>query len=398
VQQETPPYPDFLQLLAWLFRSVAQRLRLVLLLALLGGAAGAITSLVLEPQFSSDAWILPPQKTNGLPDLGAASAGLEMLTGISLGSEDQSEVLRSIANSRDFRLRLLQAHKLDTLYFGSGESYQEADLQRAFGKQFAFREGEGAEFVLSFRSPSAQLSYEVVSDALTLLDSTYLALQRAAAIQTAQFLTQRIALNEKRLDSLSAAFAAFQSKNRMYAPEQQLETSVQTLAELERDQELLRIQLDKEATLHGIGTSQHNALTQELKATAKRLEQMRSQGSTSGSVLALANAPAASLRYFRLQAELRATGEISKYLQEAYEQQLLKREDNTRKIEVLQKPWLNEKRVFPPRTAITVSAAAFATVLALFLCALLGYLQAERERNSSTWQLLQQGWNSLRRR
>lgn len=381
--------PEFIDLLLWVTEASLKRWKLLLTTSLIAVVCSVVFVLfIADEEFESVAIITPPASTDGLSALEGLADDLGPISGIlgmGLGASGETELILTMLSNTELHETLIQAFALDSLYEfrkNPPKKYFKADLLKEFRKKFGASEDDETGFILiSMRDESAIRAKDIVNKAITVLDSTYIQLKSKQAQRMREFYEQRLNRNKLTLDSLKQSMVVFQNKTKILDPAVQLEESYKGYAALEAQKEAIEIELEAERELHGKGTLLEKKLEQRSVAMGQSLSRLRMEGSKSGALVSLKNISSLSREYFDLYEEIKVQEAIHLYLRKLYEQAVLKEANDVQSFDVLEKPWVNEKRVSPPRRAVVVGLTLATFVLTLLWCAFLEMYFSEKERN-----------------
>lgn len=385
-----PPYPDFLQLFAWVFNAALKRWRMLARFVAVGILVGLAFAFFLPVKYDSFGVILPPDKKTSLPSLGDLGQSLITFTGVNVGGNyTRGEEVELILLSKDLQEEVIAHFRLDTVFNPKGKKVKLADYLKKFNKALIVEEHETAGMRIRYRDKSPERAKLIVERMIQLADSAFIRFQTDKAALNAKYTEQQIKISQQSLDSLLALMNALQKTEKVIDPKTQVESSVKLYAEVEQKIVTASANLEKERNTNGTHSPLYKSLSSELNALRKELQALQSKGSSSGTILALPTASKAVLEYEQLQAEIKVQTEIYKGLRVAYEQEKFDSSNKVQRITVLQEPWVNEKKTFPPRKPILIASTVLSLIAAIFSAVFSEYLANEKERNSRTWQLLQ---------
>lgn len=396
--------PEFIDLLLWVAGACAKRWKSLAAFATVAGIASVIFVLfIADEKFESFAVITPPVSTDAMSamkgmvdDLGPISG----LLGMSLGGEGETELILALLSNTEMHESLIRQFSLDSVYEfrkNPPKKYFKADLLKKFRKDFGAKEDDENSFiVISMRDLDARRAQNIVNTAIDMLDSSYKRLKSKQAQRMRVFYEARLSMNKRSLDSLKTAMVAFQNRTKILDPEVQLEESYRGYASLESQKEVVQIELETERMIHGDGTSLGLKMKQKLAAMEQSLSRLRASGSKSGALVSLRDISGLSRSYFDLFEEIKIHETIQIYLRKLYEQAVLKEANDVQSFDVLERPWVNEKRVAPPRRIVVSSITLAAIVLGILYAVLMEMYFAEKAISGRRYQKLREILLSLK--
>lgn len=396
--------PEFIDLLLWVAGATAKRWKPIAIATTVAALASVIFVLfIADEKFESYAVITPPAPTDAMSAMKGLSDELGPISGLlgmSLGGESEIELILALLAKAEMHEAIIKRFSLDSVYEfrkNPPKKYFKADLLTKFRKDFGAEEGDENSFItVVMRDEDAQRSVEIVNVAIEMLDSAYRQLKSKQAQRMRVFYETRLSLNKQALDSLKEAMVVFQNKTKILDPEIQLEASYKGLANLESQKEIVQIELEAERLIHGDGTSMGRKLEQQVLAMEKSLARLRTTGSQSGALVSMKNISGLSRDYFNIYEEIKILDAIQIYLRKLYEQAVLKEVNDVQSFDVIERPWVNDKRVSPPRR-IVVSSITLATLLLGVLYAVLMELYfAEKAVSGRRYQKLHEIIDALK--
>ncbi len=396
LENDNKAAPEFVDLLLWVLLACAKRWKGILISAFIAVfVTSIIVVYVLDERFESVAVVLPPKSSKGaafegLEALGKNLGSLGLAGGFFSSSEEETDIMLTVLESYDFQRSVINRFGLDTVYeFEKGKPYFEADLLKKYRKEFKAETNDNTSFLeISMRDANPARAKAVVDTVLKMLDSAYVSIKVNQASKSRNFFEDRIRINKKTMDSLKAELQAFQTKNSVLDPKMQLEASVKQLLEMEQQKESAYMRWQSECQVNGCDGSTAKKLKAQYRNIADTYEQLKKKGSSSGASINLRSAPALLREYEELLNEVRIQEAINTYLRQMYEQSLLEEMDKVGRFEVIAKPWLNNKRVSPPRTAVVSSVLMIDLIFAVLICCFLEMYLNDKQRGGSRYRLL----------
>lgn len=308
------------------------------------------------------------------------------------GSQSQEVyVMMTLLESYQFQRTLINKFHYDSIYkFTEKPKFFEADLIKQFRRNFKVTQDDDNDFlVISMRDELPQRAKDVVDSALAMLDSAYTSVKIMQAGKSRRYFEERIQSNQITVDSLKTAMQKFQEKNAILDPEVQIEESVKRLAQMELEKETAYIQWQSEVSVYGNDGALAKKLEKQYQSLANSLRHLKSRKTASGAWLNTQTAPALLREYEALYTGILINESIYKYLRQMYEQALLEELNQVGRFEVLEQPWVNNKRVAPPRRAIVTSLVMADLVIAILLCMFFEMYTDQKGRNGRRYTMIQ---------
>jgi len=333
----------------------------------------------IEQTFGSRSVFKPPttQTSSGALNamLGDGGSALANMMGVGSFSNEESNILLTIINSRELGVHVIEKFHLREHY--KFKSKFDADLLKTFRKNVGVEINNEDMFILSVEDKDYQLAAQMNAYMLTWTDSIYNLTKEKQARLTGDFYRNRLFVVQVRMDSLARALTEFQKKNRFYEPTVQLETSLSILGEMESRRSSMQLEVDAESALHGDNTSKYKQLNDRLAIISN---QMRSKNDGSlglGLPSGMGKFAELSRQFYDLDRELKVQSALYKYLRQRVEELELEEARNIKNLIILEEPWANNKRVSPPRMMITALIFLLSISFATALCTFLAFVDRE---------------------
>ncbi len=395
--------PEFVDLLIWIALACAKRIRALLLgFVAVALASSLLVLFVLEERYGSSATILPPQGSgagmmSGLGKLSEELGPLALGMGLGGGGTQETYLMMTLLESHELQLSLINKFHLDSIYeFKKGKPIVIADLLKAFRRNFTVEMDDDTEYlIIGMEAKDPKLAQDVVNAAIRKLDSAYVQVKASQAGKARRYFEERIAVNQKTLDSLKGLMQAFQETHSIIEPKMQLEESIKRQAQLELDKEAAYIQWQAECHISGCEGSIAKKLETNYRTISESLAKKKADGKASG-WMDMKKTPSLLRQYEDLYTALTINETIYTYLRQMYEQALLEEMDKVGRFEVLEKPWANDKRVAPRRRAIVTSLLLSYMVIAMLACVFLEMYADDRAASNERYKKLAQIAHCLR--
>lgn len=341
---------------------------------------------VIKPVFAATAVVTPPAASqnsmSGLSSmLGGASGGFSSL--LSLGSADaDANAVWTIMNSWELHDQVIKEFNLAEHYEFDGDFH--ADLLKKFRKHFGVEVNKEDMFAVSMEDEDYKLAAQMVSFILEKADSAFNAFKTSQARQSRLYLQSRLDSCTHVLDSLINDFVNFQKENNIYDPEIQLESTLEYLATLQTRREEVSMEMAFEKADRGENSKRYEELGKRYKGVNSALNGAVNGKHKDLGLLSLKKSPELGAEYFRRESEIRVQEAMYKLLRQQSEQMRMEEAKMLTNLHVLEPPWENNKKIYPLRGVTLMFTFMVSFILATLICNILGFLDAEEERDSET--------------
>jgi uncharacterized protein involved in exopolysaccharide biosynthesis len=377
----TPNPPTFIELTVRILNACAKRKKFLTLWVLIPAVLVVILTdkHIWKPTFASDALIMPPtssQVSGGLTALlGGETSMLSGLLGTDLFSNNELNIVWSLINTKNLHDKAIEKFNLKEHYEFDSDFY--ADILKEFRSNLVFDLNDENMIEIRFEDKKPQMAYDILSFLIANVDSMYAELKVDEASFTQKFFEARLKETDEKLKKIQKEFGEFQVSNNMYNPEIQLEATVTALADLESKRDILGIERDFESRTRSDKSPLYQTLSQKLTSMNSAIHNLQSNKRDNSVLLSLKRIPPMATEYFEFERELKIESAIYKYLRQRYEELNLETVKKGRNLVIIQEPWVNDKKVAPPRMAVCALVLFLAMVSGVLICNLREYLQNE---------------------
>ena len=330
---------------------------------------------VMKPVFAAEAIVTPPSGKSSIgSSLGKMLENVSGLSSVSslLGSEDQAtNIVWTFFNSWQLHQKAIDKFNIRDHYEFDGK-YQ-ADLLKIFRKNLTLEYNDENMFYLRFEDEDYKLAAQILQFILAQADSMYNAYNTNQARQSREYMDERLLEVRNNIDSLEKVFTEFQSKNNLYDPEIQLESTVKYLGTLQSERDALVQEISYEKMQRGEDTKRCEELNRRLQSLDASIAAAINGKRNKMGVLALNKTPELTAEYLKLEGELKIQQTIYKFLRQQSEQLRLDEVNKPTNLVVLQPPWENDKKVRPGRSVILVFTVMLSALFAMLFCNFIEY-------------------------
>lgn len=373
--QKEPTEPSFTELLLWIVGSFFRNLKRIALFTF------ACTSIIigivffLKKQYIAEAVLFVPTDESGpslknaLKDMG----GLGDIVG--LGSQTTSpgtDLMITIIKSRQFHDKIIKEFNLVKEYdIDTTKPVWPTLIFKETTKNLVYDVTDEDALYIGFKDTSATKAKAITARIVGLLDSSYSYIMKERTHEGRVFYEQKLKQTDSNLQIAQKKLSNFQEVNNILDPEVQIETSLKSNADLEAKAMALRIEKQVQISLKGSESEDLAQYETELKSTEQELNRI-STGKVKGLEFADKKAISKLSTYYALFREFKIQESLYKLIRQKYEEKLMDENKNLRNLVVIQEPWVNNKKVSPPRASIVIC-----TFLMSILVSLLYYIIKE---------------------
>ena len=324
---------------------------------------------VLTPVYRAESVVTPPSTKSslggGLSKLLDGSSGLGSFSSL-LGGDDQGiNVVSTYLGSWELHDRVINEFKLAEHYEFDGKFH--ADLLKKFRKNYDVEMNDENMIHVVFEDEDYNLAAKVVNFIVEKTDSMYNAFKTSQARQSRLYMDERLASEERSIDSLQEVFVKFQRENNVYDPEIQLEATMKYLSSLQAEKDGIAQELAFEKMQRGDQGRRYEELQKRLRSIDVSLNQVMQGKRGNVGIIALDKGPDLAAKYLRLTNEVKIKETIYKFLRQQSEQLRIEEANMQTNLVILQPAWANDKKVFPIRSAMLAFTCLVSGLLAVFL-------------------------------
>ncbi|HEC77930.1 MAG TPA: hypothetical protein ENI34_02155 [candidate division WOR-3 bacterium] len=361
----------------------------VIKLVLITTIASLIISLLITPQFTATATILPPS-SDQMTMLGMISAdipgniaGLAKISGLS-GMVTPSDLFAAIMHSGRIKGKIIRRFNL-MKEFGT-KTFSDASKQLdAITKIEVSPEGL-ISVAVTYKNKN--LAADIANAYIEELDKFNRETAMTSGKKYRIFIEKRLKETEDSLTKAEESLRKFQEKHRTIALDIEIEKVIETIATLKSQIILKEVQ---KGASGGVNNPYTRSIEQELRELRKQLAKIEFGSKTkkrdefgAGFSIPLSNLPEVSLEYARLLRNVKVQETIYEVLTQQYEQAKILEVKDTPTVEILDKASPPEKKSYPKRSAIVIFCAGLSLLTGFVLTFFFEYL--EEIKKVSEWQ------------
>ena len=390
---------EFLETLLWTVRAVARHLRLCCLIVGISTLAAIVVTQFVDKEYEATAVILPPASSDPVAQLSGGFGSLSKLMGASPEIYREANILEQFLSSRELHKTVIDSFDLVHVYKmdkNPEKPPKEADVLKKFRKNFWVESNDLDLFEISFRDKDPARAKAVVDFALAYLDSIYSSLKTDVAAEDVGHYRRRIAQIEVSIDSIKAEMKRFQEKHGVIDPEVQYQETVKLIASAMADAEQAKLEMEVEREQHGDKSLRYSALKSRHDAARKSVESLKKRKDSV--LLPVEGASSVMVAFAQYKADLEVQLELLAGLKLQLETAEIQARKGAPKFKVIERPWLNDKKVSPPRAAIAIVVCMLSSVLAVLVSVVLEFAADQRDADGRLYRLVRTIGEALRNR
>lgn len=347
----------------WDHLAILLKWRWVVIVYMLIMLTGSVTyALLAQTWYRSVSRMLPPPSgalglSNVLPSLAQGALGLGSMM------SDEVNLVLSVLDSRELRDKVIDN-------FSWIEKHRIEKREKAHERYYdvvSWEYDERGMVTVKVEETSPELAKETVDFIVDEVRRQFSTITRDQARSQREFIQNRLDQNREDLAAADEELREFSAETGIISLEDQLRTSVETIAELYKQLVAAEVELDVvEATLPPT-SSQVITARRRVEALKRRLRDMehKQENEAKNLFIDIDSAPEASVRYLRLRREVEMQTTILEFLLPQYEQARIMEMREESNIYVLDHGNLPEEKSKPRRSWL-VLAWLFAAFIVLY--------------------------------
>jgi tyrosine-protein kinase Etk/Wzc len=351
----------------------------------------AIVSLIVEPRYRSQTVLLPPSSSsessfgrilNSTP-LGKLGGVSKMLQG---ASSDLTNTYMSILNSRSLRMDLIREFNLGHVYeFDKKKKYFIEDLLKEVNKNVsAGLSDDDGTIIIDVEDKDPVRAAKMAAYMVTQLETIYIRLMTEKNRNYRIFLGQRLDSVNITLKKAEEDLVRFQKKHRILDVEEQGKATITTGVSMEARFITARTALEIARKTF----SEDHPKVRELKTQLEQMDKVRqemSKGRVSEFLVPFSESQDLGLEFLRLKREFEIQQTILEFMVPQYEEAKFEESKNTPNVQILDPAEPPQKRIFPKRGKMVLTAFAISFIAACIAVLLANALQQYRTTNPENY-------------
>lgn len=366
--------PSFVELLFWILGSFFRNIWKIALFTLIVTSVTLGVVFTLKKTYISEAVLFVPNDNensslkNALKDMG----GLGDLVGLGggLSSSPGTDLMMTILKSKQFHDKLIQEFDLLKEYeIKTTNKAWQAQAYKATTQNLVYELTDEGALYIGFKDSSATKAQAITSRIVQMLDSSYSYILRERNSEGRLFYESRLNDINIKLKNAQKALNDFQGQNNILDPETQIASALKSSADLEARAMSIRIEKQVQTSIKGENSEDLSQYDTALKSTQSEIDRITS-GKVRGLELGGKKGISKLSTYYALYREYKIQDALYKLVRQKYEEKLMDENRNLRNLVIVQAPWVNEKKVSPPRASIVICAFMLSIILGLLYFAI----------------------------
>jgi uncharacterized protein involved in exopolysaccharide biosynthesis len=355
--------PGFLDLLL----TLAEWKRFILIMTLIGGLTGVVTAVLIPPEFTATAVIMPPQQPQStatalLGQLGAFAG----LAGSSLNLKSPSDLYIGILGGRTVADSLIKRFDLRRRYHCATDM----DTRKALAVHSLFATGKDSLIKISVEDRDPKVAANLANAYIEELQNQNNRLAITESAQRRLFFEGQLESQKKLLAQSEVAFRSTQEQTGVLQVSAQVESVIKAVAELRAiiaTREVALRSLQSGATSNNPEVIRQETELAELRAQLRKLEASNAQPESGDPFISVTRAPRSGMEYLRALRDLKYNETLFELLSKQYEIARIDEAKEATVIQVVDSAVPPDKKSWPPRAVLTLAASAGFGLLACLI-------------------------------
>lgn len=396
--------PSFLHCSLWILRAIVMHLRIFVSIILVSSILAVVLTGLIDKEYDATAVISPPispssPSLSGMMDdiTGMDVSKLLGGGGLNLGGSNEENIIRALLASKPLHDALIDSFHLEQAYEfkrKGDKPFFYADLLKRFRSNFKVGETDEEFIQITYRDKDPERAFKLMNYALAMLDSQYFHFKKNEVLYAMRFAEEQLVISNAKMDTLERKMIEFQAKTGIVDPEAQLTSSLKILADLEAQREIAKMQMELEEKMNGTSGLRYQQLKGQYAVINQSVHKL-DKGNASGSVIGLKTAPQNILTLQKLKRNYLMQNAITSFLRQNYEQLVLQSSGNIGKFQIIEHPWLNNKKSYPPRSAYVIAIFLLSFCLATSIVVLMEFIAKEKKDNTPIYLMIKEMWQRL---
>lgn len=363
--------------------------KVVLLNVVIVTCVAVIISLILIPQYTATATILPPSEDNlmfgfmtagvtsglaGLARMGASIPGLstpsDLFAAIMRSGRVKSSIIRKYDLKKEFRAKTMH------------------DASKALSNITKIEVTPEGIISVSVTYRNKYLATDIANSYIEELDKFNTQTAMTTGKKYRIFVEERLKETEDTLTAAEEKFRAFQEEHHTIALDTEVEKAIETIAEFKSQIILLEVKKGALTSSSQTGNPYLYNIDRELRELKKQLfkiefggEEKNTNAFGAGFAVPFSRLPEVSLEYVRLLRDVKVQGTVYELLIQQYEQAKIMEMKDTPTVQMLDGASPPERRSFPERKKIVAIAFIISLFIGIGNAYALEYIKKISQRN-----------------
>jgi tyrosine-protein kinase Etk/Wzc len=376
--------------------------RFLILNTFLWSVAAIATSLLLPPKYSAKTTLMPPKSNSeglskimkSLPVSKLAGSAGSLFSGGG-GSENLENIYLAILSSRTLQSQVIDTFNLAHVYkFDKQPEYFYEDLEREFRKHIGVDVTEEGTFVLMAEDRDPARAAAMANFMAHKLGEIYRGLTVETERNQRLFLEERLNLIKVDLDSAERKFVQFQKDNKMLDIDEQAKATIDAGTSMEARYMAAELNLDINRRVFSGNNPKIKEAEMELSMLRRQRDALLHERK-SDLLIPYKMAPDLGLQLLRLKRNFKIQEALFELILGQYETAKFEEAKSTPAVQVLDKAITPQKRTFPKRGKMVITAFFVSIGFGILVASLLEYLRRLRIERPEDFEMLRQIRKSL---
>ena len=352
---------------------------------------GVTYSLLTTKFYTAKAVILPSQKSmpSGLGSLVGDLPVSGILKNFDLFGSNDVDQFMSILESRRLAERVIDSLNLKKYYLPKKIKKVPPieDILKTFNKSVEIKEDDYNNIIVQATDTSKFMATDISNRMVKELDRISYELSMENAKNSRVFFEERLRIIKAALDTASNHLTQFQVENSYIDIDEQARSSVDALAEIEKQKIILDLQIDQIGMRYGADNQRFKELQRDRATLARKLKSYYENG-TGELLISLKNAPALSVKYANLLRDVKVQEAVYRFALQMYEQSKFNEANNIPSVQVLEWAKAPEKRSRPKRAILCIVFFSFGFVITSTGILLWKWYTIQKQNDTGTYTKL----------
>lgn len=369
MMQQSQSEPSFSILVLWILSALMRNFKRIFLFTLITTAITVALVLNMQKHYLSETVLYVPNEKSGtsLKDALKDVGGIGDMIGMSAsGDNPGTDLMITILKSREFNLKIINEFGLTKSYDidTTNNSWPTQVLKKTM-ENMSYEITDENAFSIAFKDTSAQRAQAITKRIVALLDSNYSYILKERNQESRLFYKNKLTEIENALKLAQKNLNDFQTAHNILDPEVQMANAIKSNADLEAKAMSIRIEKQVQQELKGTNSEDLGQYDIALKSTQEEIQKI-ANGKIQGFELGNSKAVSKVSKFTSLTREVKIQEALYKLIRQKYEEKLLDENKNIKNLVTIQEPWINHKKVSPPRASIVICQVLLCFFLALF--------------------------------
>jgi capsule polysaccharide export protein KpsE/RkpR len=335
----------------------------------------AVFSLVTPARYRSTAQVLPPSEDQDLFSAGSLAQSTSLSRMLRMGGTLRGGTTSDLVAAL-FRSRTVQERVLELCNYRAEYKIREKGIEgqlKMLDKATLVTTGDEGIIRVSVEAKRPDLAAKMVNTYVAEVDRVLRESNMSRSHSVRVFIEGRLAQTDSELTAASDSLVQFQNRNQLVSLDEETKAAVESYAKLKAQE----MSYDFESKVADRVLQPDNPYAQQLQTQAKQMRRQLSSFETGsglpgygiGSAVPLHRLPEVASRYVELLTNYKLKEELRSLLVAQYEDARIKEVRDTPAISVLDEGKKPERRSYPKRTRMTLTAFFASLFLAVCLSA-----------------------------